>query len=59
MTSPNFKVGDTVMLKSGGPIMTVDSIGQYNGLTKARCIWFNDSETKSDVFPLETLSVEE
>lgn len=59
MANENFKVGDTVSLKSGGPVMTVESIGQYNGKTKANCMWFNGAETKSDVFPMETLSKEE
>jgi uncharacterized protein YodC (DUF2158 family) len=51
-----FKVGDTVRLKSGGPVMTVRSVddtgkdftacmyfqdGQYVGLTSS--IWFNDA----------------
>lgn len=43
-----FKPGDLVVLKSGGPIMTVDYIGareHYDGEVKGRsgvhCVWFN------------------
>lgn len=34
----NFTVGDTVQLKSGGPVMTVESIDE-EGLN---CVWFGD-----------------
>ena len=39
-----FKVGDTVRLKSGGPEMTMKGIGQYAiGATEdnALCVWFD------------------
>jgi uncharacterized protein YodC (DUF2158 family) len=39
----NFSVGDTVQLKSGGPIMTVDSV-DYRGVN---CIWFVNETTPS------------
>ncbi|NRA53025.1 MAG: DUF2158 domain-containing protein [Gammaproteobacteria bacterium] len=50
-----FKIGDVVRLKSGGPLMTVQSIwedGQY------QCAWFVDSKSpllSSEMFQPETL----
>jgi uncharacterized protein YodC (DUF2158 family) len=41
-----FKVGDTVMLKSGSPVMTIrflDGPGAY-------CEWFKDGEVKGHKF---------
>lgn len=35
-----FKVGDCVRLKSGGPIMAIEFIN----ITEIRCQWFNDDE---------------
>jgi uncharacterized protein YodC (DUF2158 family) len=34
-----FKVGDTVQLKSGGPVMTVDSVHSEKDKS-VLCIWF-------------------
>ncbi len=50
-----FKVGDTVQLKSGGPVMTIDSAigsGEY------WCVWFpsNSSEPKGSAFKAEMLT---
>lgn len=43
----DFKPGDTVRLKSGGPLMTVEQI--INGLV--RCSWFSEkNELKSQSF---------
>ena len=47
----NFSVGDIVQLKSGGPIMTVESVDE-EGLS---CIWFADMTT----VPLRTCFVKE
>lgn len=38
-----FKNGDVVRLKSGGPAMTVEGQGTYGGLI---CHWFNGSPGK-------------
>jgi uncharacterized protein YodC (DUF2158 family) len=37
-----FEIGDTVQLKSGGPLMTVDDIGKANdsGRINVACTWF-------------------
>jgi uncharacterized protein YodC (DUF2158 family) len=48
-----YSVGDVVQLKSGGPLMTVHSIGDYSptgpnpGL---HCIWFDKATKNEDVF---------
>lgn len=51
----DLKDGDQVQLKSGGPVMTIESIGSYNGVQKALCIWFDGAKKSSDVFALPTL----
>lgn len=42
-----FKIGDVVMLKSGGPSMTIEAIhpdGTHS------CTWFDKSQQKSAIF---------
>lgn len=50
MANEQIKEGDTVMLKSGGPIMTVDEIGSY-----ATCIWFDGYEQHNGKFSVTSL----
>jgi uncharacterized protein YodC (DUF2158 family) len=50
----NFKVGDLVQLKSGGPVMTIKEI---NGLDSILCVWFMDVELVSANFLQETLEI--
>lgn len=45
------KNGMVVLLKSGGPRMTVDKIDERGVF----CKWFDDSEVKTGYFSLETL----
>lgn len=49
-----FKIGDLVRLKSGGPLMTVHDIGDYtlsNGTNSGLlCVWFDDRKKVQDVF---------
>ncbi len=48
-----FEIGEVVQLKSGGPLMTIHSIGDYSptgpnpGLL---CVWFDDKKKVEDVF---------
>ena len=55
------KCGDVVQLKSGGPLMTVEDIGNYNygggGENQAKCTWFEKTKKYQDVFSLEALKV--
>ena len=52
-----FKLGDTVRLKSGGPLMTIEGVGQYGfGETEntVKCVWFESNKgqqsKKEDTF---------
>ena len=51
------KVGDVVVLKSGGPDMTVDQVGkkQYEDYDSAWCSWFEGKKVTNNVFPLTSL----
>ena len=35
-----FKAGDVVQLKSGGPKMTIDKLVTWQGVASAACDWF-------------------
>lgn len=48
----NLKIGDTVQLKSGGPVMTV---GEQAGSGKYSCTWFDGATVKHELFPPEQL----
>lgn len=50
-----WKVGDEVQLKSGGPIMTVTGMGDNLGKPLVWCSWFAGKEPKSSTFPPEAL----
>ncbi|WP_352570255.1 YodC family protein [Mesorhizobium opportunistum] len=49
-----FKIGDTVQLKSGGPIMTVVNVGtSASNIESVWCQWFNDKgKPESGTFPV-------
>ncbi len=49
----NFAIGDTVQLKSGGPVMTVESFGDDNYV---RCVWFEKTQVQRGGFPSATLA---
>lgn len=46
-----FKVGDTVKLKSGGPAMTINKIDG----NEISCQWFDNKEIKGATFIKEVL----
>jgi uncharacterized protein YodC (DUF2158 family) len=48
----NFKIGDVVKLKSGGPSMTVSSL-ESNG--ELWCVWFANNESKGTGFKPDML----
>ena len=53
-----FSIGDVVQLKSGGPLMTVQGIGDYSmsGLNPGvQCIWFDKNAKVEDVFHPDSL----
>ncbi|QDQ25949.1 DUF2158 domain-containing protein [Chitinimonas arctica] len=50
----SIKVGDVVVLKSGGPLMTVESLSQA---MKAFCIWFDGPTRFEGYFVPETLKI--
>lgn len=45
-----FKAGDVVRLKSGGPAMTIEKIGQTGGHEAVFCTWFEKNEQKRGHF---------
>jgi uncharacterized protein YodC (DUF2158 family) len=54
----DFKVGDTVQLNSGGPKMTIDSLGLEHHFTKtqgAHCSWFEGNKKQQAWFVLTSL----
>ena len=61
-----FEIGNCVILKSGGPTMTVTKhvgttplrgASQYSG--KIDCTWFFENELKFGTFPQDTLEIDE
>ncbi len=53
-----FKIGDVVALKSGGPSMTINNIGDYSPLGPnpgVSCIWFDSAKKLEDVFHPDAL----
>jgi len=46
-----FRIGDIVQLKSGGPEMTVTLVGTSNGVPTIWCAWFVGNEQKKGNFP--------
>ena len=51
MADDNFEAGDTVMLKSGGPVMTVEEVEG----TDVYAVWFDKNQEKRDMFQKATL----
>jgi uncharacterized protein YodC (DUF2158 family) len=51
----NFKPGDTVQLKSGGPTMTIGRLEDMNNELHAVCTWFAGTKREVGTFPVSTL----
>ncbi|MEI7038124.1 YodC family protein [Fulvimonas yonginensis] len=52
----DFKKGDVVQLKSGGPLMTI--IADYPSHShghSVRCVWFNENKPVEETFVVEAL----
>ncbi|MCA0246340.1 MAG: DUF2158 domain-containing protein [Proteobacteria bacterium] len=52
MASTNWKPGNLVELKAGGPLMVVDSVDHYG---KVWCSWFAGKKHEKAGFAAETL----
>ena len=56
----DFNKGDTVRLKSGGPLMTVTDLGNYapkgpeNGV---KCVWFDGKRREEALFDSDALKI--
>ena len=55
MSDTQFKEGDVVTLKSGGPEMTIDHIGVYGSENKAKCVWFDGKKKMESLFEFHSL----
>ncbi len=53
--SEDLKAGDVVVLKSGGPNMTVTSVGDHYGVQTAWCTWFDGKKQQHGTFNLVAL----
>ena len=55
----DIKKGDKVILKSGGPIMTIQNIGDYSmsdGIEQgALCVWFDGNKPMEKIFDIEAI----
>lgn len=57
-TETTFDLGDTVVLKSGGPLMTINSkvLNSMGRITnEVECIWFDSTTLKRDTFHVASL----
>ena len=52
MADEQWKEGDVVMLKSGGPLMTVTSIASGGAV---HCTWFDGTKKMNGSFPAGTI----
>lgn len=55
MVRQEFEIGDTVRLKSGGPIMTIEKSATYRGEFKLCCTWFDGVNQLRGAFPVAVL----
>jgi uncharacterized protein YodC (DUF2158 family) len=52
---PDFKPGDLVHLKSGGPLMTVNGI-EGETIQEIECLWFSGDDLQRGVFSQAALT---
>ncbi len=55
-----FSKGDVVQLKSGGPAMTVEDMGDYSEMglgpkDGVKCVWFSGSQRQHHIFDAATI----
>ena len=50
-----FKVGDLVELKSGGPVMTIKEVFNDPEGAEAQCEWFDNIDVKQHLFVMTSL----
>ena len=56
MNTIQYKIGDTVILKSGGPIMTIVDIDINTN--QVECCWFNEQNDRQiEEFPIDTIKL--
>lgn len=54
----SFAIGNVVILKSGGPLMTVTHVGNNQGGTpQVWCSWFANNEPKNTTFHPDALNL--
>jgi uncharacterized protein YodC (DUF2158 family) len=53
----NFQVGNVVVLKSGGPDMTVTRVENENGTIFVFCTWFLNNKNEKGHFPPDALEL--
>jgi uncharacterized protein YodC (DUF2158 family) len=54
--SDDLTKGDVVRLKSGGPLMTIKSVGDHYGTQTVWCVWFDQKVVQqSGSFPIEAV----
>ena len=59
--SDEFKEGDTVRLKSGGPVMTINkmAVHKHSGKLNAVCKWFDGDKVRHGEFlPFELMKID-
>lgn len=59
--SEKIKAGDVVVLKSGGPLMTVKEVGRdsMSDKTLVWCTWFDEKKAINGHFPIEAVQISE
>ena len=50
-----FKTGDVVQLKSGGPKMTVTGYSSTGGRAEVYCTWFAGAKSDGGFFPVDAV----